>query len=479
MAVLTDRDMFGWPDLLWERIAGARGEDISLLHDTRRRLLTFTATLTIVIATLWVTLTGGSVMGERPFLALLCGLTPLVFAIFPFLTLRSKISLDILSHAYLVTLYLIVTATAAALGGAVSSTSFFLMLLPLLATLLLGIRVGVIWVAVVTATYAGLHLARGVLPPAAYETVGAAPFDFMRMQEVSFWNAAMMTLLALAAALSVANFRAVVGKSSELLNEATQKTRDAREAQIAAEQLARSKSEFMANVSHELRTPLNAVIGYSEMLIETAEERGDGEAVSDNRKVLDAALKLRSMINDLLKLAAIDAGKLRVDIEECRTGELTLAALEFVDPFVQAKGAQVCVDDGTEPGVWHMDGDKVGACLRHLLAHAAHCCGGRLDVRLSQRRDGDASFLAIAVEDDGARVEPAHLDLLFEPFAQPEISGGRYYEGMPLSLALAQRIARLLGGELSAASGADGAGACFRMEIPALFVPDAQQTRAA
>ena len=144
--------MFAYFDDLWERLSGSPQADASLLHITRKRLLTFTALLTIAIATVWVVLTSGSVIGGRPFVAFLCALTPFAFAPFPYLALRSKINLDLLCHAYLVTLYLIVTLTAGALGGVVSTTSFFLMLLPLLGSLLLGARVGLMWVLVVTLT---------------------------------------------------------------------------------------------------------------------------------------------------------------------------------------------------------------------------------------------------------------------------------------------------------------------------------------
>ncbi|NJO33757.1 MAG: HAMP domain-containing histidine kinase [Rhodospirillales bacterium] len=297
-----------------------------------------------------------------------------------------EINLDLLCHAYLVTLYLIVTLTAGALGGVVSTTSFFLMLLPLLGSLLLGARVGLMWVLVVTLTYAGLHLAREVLPPSTYEALGAAPNDWLRMEDVSFWNAAMMTLLALAASLSVTNFRAVVGRSSALLVEAANDAKDARQGQAAAEEIARSKAEFMANVSHELRTPLNAIIGYSEMLIEDADDSGRGEAGADNRRVLEAALKSRSMVNDVLKLAAIDAGNISIDLDACRPTEFVQEAVDTVASLTRANGNEIEIVDRTEPGVWLTDGDRLSLCLRGLLSNATRSTvNGRIEVRISQR----------------------------------------------------------------------------------------------
>jgi signal transduction histidine kinase len=464
--------MFAYFDALWERLSSSTQPDASLLHVTRKRLLTFTAVLTIVIASVWVVLTSGSVVGGRPFVAFLCALTPFAFAPFPYLALRTKINLDLLCHVYLVTLYLVVTLTAGTLGGVVSTTSFFLMLLPLLGTLLLGVRAGLIWVLVVTLTYAGLHLAREMLPPSSYESLGSAPNDWMRMEEVSFWNAAMMTLLALAASLSVANFRAVVGKSSALLIEAANSTKDARQGQAAAEEVARSKSEFMANVSHELRTPLNAIIGYSEMLIEDAEDSGAGETAADNRRVLDAALKLRSMVNDVLKLAAIDAGKISIDLEECRPTEFVQATVNAVAPLARANGNEVHVFDTTESGMWLTDGERLGLCLRGLLSNATRSTvNGRIEIRISQSVVESVSWLVIEIEDNGVSLDHNRLEQLFEPFSQPESAQTRHFEGMGLGLALSQRMARLLGGDVSASCATSG-GACFRVEIPARFFSD-------
>ncbi len=465
--------MSDYLDDLWERISGSRSDRVSLLHDTRRQFLTFTGILTVVIALIWVTLTASSVIGGRPLVAFACALAPLAFAPIPYLALRSNISLDTLSHAYLMTFFAIVTLTAATLGGAVSTTSFFLVLLPLLATLLLGIRVGITWVGVVALTFAALHFGRDLLPPSTYQSIGGAPGEWMRVEEVSLWNAAMMVLLALAASLSVGNFRAVVGKSSAMLIEAAHKTKDAREAQIAAEEFARSKSEFMANVSHELRTPLNAVIGYTEMLIESADDRGAPEDAEDNRKVLQAAFKLRRMINDTLKLAAIDAGKVPVETEPCRPSEIAHDAVEFARPFAHTKGAEIQLETAIAAGVWHMDAEKVSACIRDLLTNAAQCSAqGCIALRIAQNEGGETSRLVVEVSDDGPGIDPDRVEALFEPFSQPEDVGARHYEGMALSLALTRRVARLLGGELSVCGQAIGAR--FRLEIPARFVPDAR-----
>jgi signal transduction histidine kinase len=220
----------------------------------------------------------------------------------------------------------------------------------------------------------------------------------------------------------------------------------------------------MANVSHELRTPLNAVIGYSELLIENAEERGAPEEAGDNRKVLEAALKLRGMVNDVLKLAAIDAGKTPIEEEECLPAEMAEEAVDALAPLLASTKNRVEIADTTTPGAWITDGEKLSACIRNLIANAAHCSqDGKIALRLSENKS--RSQLVIEIVDDGPHIAPKQVELLFEPFAQPEIAGARHYEGMALNLALTRRLARLLGGELSVSS--DASGANFRLEIPA------------
>ena len=457
---------YAWFDGIWEWMSGDAGKGVSLLHSIRKRLLTFTAFLTFALALVWVMLTGPVLIGDRPLTALLCGLVPFVFLPFPYLVLRTSLDLDVAIHAYLATLFLIVMSTAAALGGAISTTSFFLMLIPLLATLLLGIRSGVVWVAIVALSYLALHLLRDFLPAPAFELSGAATDYWVRVEEVSLWNAIMMALLALAASFSVANFRAVVSKSSALLAEAGRKTQDALNARAIAESVSRSRADFIANVSHELRTPLNAIIGYSELLIETAGERGDEAGAADNRRVLEAAARLRGMVNDILKLSAIDAGRVTIDLEEINIEGLARDAIAALTPAARARGNRIEFASKGRLPLCKADSVKLDFCLRALISHAiTFTQDGVVSVRLSAHEENGGVGLCLEVADTGVALDQKAIDDLFEPFAHTEDAKVARFDGPNLGLAICRRFARLLGGDLTATSASEG-GVHFILTAP-------------
>lgn len=449
-------------EALWGRLSGDAKNGVPLLQSTRKRLLAFTAGLTFAIALIWVTLTGAQFIVERPLFALLCAFVPFVFLPVPFLVLRTAINLDLLAHLYLLTLYLIVVLVASALGGAVSTTSFFLVLIPLLATLLSGIGGGVAWSVAVGVTFATLHLVRPALPPSAFELVGAFPNEYLSAHQVSLWNAIMMTLLALAASFSVANFRAVVSRSSDLLVEAARETKGAQAAQSIAEELSRSRSEFMANVSHELRTPLNAIIGYSELLIETARDRGDETGAADNQHVLDASLNLRVMVNDILQLSSIDAGRVPVQIEEVDVESVVEDVVMALQGAADAKSNRIDYAVAPGMGLIMSDGAKLDLCLRNLMAHSLQFTSKGL---VTVRATADGASLCIEVEDTGADVDDQRLRDFFEPFTQTHTLSAKRFDGPNLGLALARRTARLLKGDITAAA-REGGGLRFVLRVP-------------
>lgn len=464
-------------DALWKLLGGGSFKDSTLLFATRQRFLTFASLLTFVVAATWVTLTAGTVVGGRPIVAALCGVAPVLFLPISYMALRKSVNLDWLAHAYLILLYVVVTLVAAALGGVVSTTSFFLMLIPLLATLALGVRAGVAWVAIVALTYAGLHFGRAALPPSTYEALGTAPHDWMRMEHVSFWNACMMTLLALSSCLAVANFRVVVQNSSSLLVQAALETRDAVAARKVAEEISRSKSEFIANVTHELRTPLDVIIGYSELLIEKAQDQGDKSDAIDNARVLDAATRLLLMVNEMLRLSSIDAGQHKINVDECDVNALVRDAVIALTPAASANDNRIVVKPHTTSGFWICDGPKLDHCLRHLLSNAAKFTrDGVITVRVRSETEKGRMLLCLDVADTGVGIATAQLEEIFVPFGSADTSAERPQKGTGLGLAVTRRLAQLMGGDVIVES-VPGRGSCFTLSVSAEFLVDAPVLR--
>lgn len=447
-------------------LADVRGRsNDDLLVAARQRFLQLLAIVTIFIATIWVTLTGASVIAGRPLVAALCALAPVVFVPFPFLAQRVR-NFDYLAHAYLGVLYAVVTLTAASLGGLVSTTSFFLLLLPMLATLLLGVRAGLGWALVVVATLVALHLGRPSLPPSTYAVHVASSAEWIRAGEISFWNGIMVGLLALAGCLSVANFRLAVRQSNSLLLRAQDETRRAEEGRAAAEELSRAKSEFMAHVSHELRTPLNAVIGYSELLRETAEDAGRTGELADHDRVLGAANRLLAMVNGMLRLASIDNGRELLSADPCDVGRLLQDTGAAANSAATARGAHIIVDASAARGVWMCDAPKLQECVRRLVDNAiAATSDGTVRIEARIEPAEDCTWLVINVVDDGVGIAPDRLGELFKPFALGESALTRAGGGLGLGLALTQHLARAMGGTVSAVS-KQGEGSTFTLRVP-------------
>lgn len=443
-------------------VFGRANDDV--LIAARQRLLQLLAVVTIVIAAVWVTLTGGTVASGRPLVAALCALAPVVFVPFPFLARRVK-NFDLLAHAYLSVLYIVVTLTAASLGGLVSTTSFFLLLMPMLATLLLGVRAGLAWGFVIAATLVALHVARPLLPASTYAVHVAAAADWIRAGEVSFWNGMMVGLLGLAGCLSVANFRLAVRQSSALVLRAQLEAREAEEARAAAEELSRAKSEFMAHVSHELRTPLNAVIGYSELLRDAAEDDGRAGELQDHDRVIDAATRLLAMVNGMLRLASIDDGREGLNIDACDVERLLADSCAAMTPAAEAKGTRIVVDASAARGAWQCDAQKLEECARRLIDNAIKATDvGTVRVSASVEETGDRVWLKICVADDGIGIAPDRLDALFKPFGLGESALTRASGGLGLGLAVTHHLARAMGGSVSVASEL-GEGSTFTLRV--------------
>ncbi|TNJ67991.1 response regulator [Paenibacillus hemerocallicola] len=248
----------------------------------------------------------------------------------------------------------------------------------------------------------------------------------------------------------------------ELVKERTAELAKARDEAIEASLF---KSQFLANMSHELRTPLNAIIGYSEMLIEDAEDSGDTAIAGDLEKINTAGKHLLSLINDILDLSKIEAGKMDMFIERCDLSAVVHDVLTTVHPLLVKNNNRLEVD-AVPDIVTNTDVTKLRQILLNLLSNASKfTTNGTIRVSVSRQMKGDRRGFLISVADTGIGMTSEQLDSLFQAFTQGDSSTTRKYGGTGLGLAISQRFCEMMGGKISVES-VYGEGSTFNVWLP-------------
>ena len=238
---------------------------------------------------------------------------------------------------------------------------------------------------------------------------------------------------------------------------------DLQEAKANADFANQAKSQFLASMSHELRTPLNAVIGYSEMLQEEATERGLTDLVPDLKKIHRAGSYLLNLINNVLDLSKIEAGKMELFLETFDVSGMLDDVATTVEPLIVRNGNRLEVACAPDAGALHSDLTKVRQCLLNLLSNAAKFTDHG-SIRLEAARAGDV--VTLRVSDTGIGLSPAQMQKLFDPFMQFHSGRETHREGTGLGLAITRRLCQMLGGEITLASEV-GKGSAFTITLPA------------
>jgi signal transduction histidine kinase/CheY-like chemotaxis protein len=230
-----------------------------------------------------------------------------------------------------------------------------------------------------------------------------------------------------------------------------------------AEAASRAKSTFLASMSHELRTPMNAIIGYSEMLIEDAEGRGADDAVSDLRKIHSAGKHLLELINSILDIAKIEAGKMEIYVESFSITEVVHNVVQIVSPLVRKNGNQLVLEWQADVGLMSSDRTKLRQSLFNLISNASKFTErGYITLRVSRVCDQMQTWIQFVVSDTGIGITPAQLARLFQPFSQGDTSIGGRYGGTGLGLSITKQFCEMLGGDITVES-EHGRGTTFTM----------------
>jgi hypothetical protein len=243
-----------------------------------------------------------------------------------------------------------------------------------------------------------------------------------------------------------------------------------RVAKEAAEQANSAKSSFLANMSHELRTPLNAILGYSEMLREEAEDLGQEDFVPDLKKIHSAGKHLLGLINDVLDLSKIEAGKMELYIEPVEVQQLVDDVASTVLPMVEKNGNTLEVLCPPEVQSSHTDVTKLRQVLLNLLSNASKFTKeGKITFAVVRERREGKDWLKFSVKDSGIGMNEEQLSKLFQAFSQADASTTRKYGGTGLGLAISRKFCQMMGGEIEVES-EPGQGSTFFVHLPAEVV---------
>jgi signal transduction histidine kinase/CheY-like chemotaxis protein/HAMP domain-containing protein/putative methionine-R-sulfoxide reductase with GAF domain len=256
-------------------------------------------------------------------------------------------------------------------------------------------------------------------------------------------------------------------ENARLFQELAARGEEARRARATAEEASRTKSSFLANMSHELRTPLNAIIGLTELLCDNAARFGTERALEPLRRVLRAGRHLLSLINDILDLSKIEAGKMDLTLESVPIRPIVDEVSGVARPLADQNNNALELDCPDDIGSVHADNMRLRQILLNLLSNACKFTKeGTVRLRVARTSEAGRGWVDFAVSDSGIGMTEEQLGRLFQEFTQADASTTRQFGGTGLGLAISRRLCRLMGGDITVTS-VPGEGSTFTVHLPA------------
>lgn len=262
---------------------------------------------------------------------------------------------------------------------------------------------------------------------------------------------------------------------SDLEHRVFERTAELAIARDQALEASRTKSSFLTNMSHELRTPLNAIIGYSEMLYEDAADITEKQAKEDLQKISSAGSHLLELINAVLDLSKIEAGKMDLHNEEFRIEGLVREVVDVLKPLVEKNSNKVETVMPENIGTMVSDRTKVKQALMNIVGNACKFTDkGTIVITVERSFSGGTEWVCFSVKDDGIGLSPQEQEKLFSEFTQASTRIPKTYGGTGLGLSISQKLCQLMGGAITVESEA-GVGSDFTICLP-IEVPKAENS---
>ena len=242
---------------------------------------------------------------------------------------------------------------------------------------------------------------------------------------------------------------------------------DLLEAHERALEASRAKSTFLANMSHELRTPLNAIIGYSELLQELAAQKIEKDPAVELERINRAGKHLLALINDILDLSKIEAGKMDLLPEQFRIADLIRETVNSVQPQLTKNANTLLIRCEDDLGAIYTDATRLRQCLLNLLSNACKFTkGGTIHLDVDRKTGSEGDQVVFRVQDNGIGMTLEQVDRLFQAFTQADASTTRKFGGTGLGLAITKKISQMMGGDITVES-ISGQGSTFTLRLPA------------